>query len=283
MSRIQKLVKYGIPAYLAAAGGSYYFVKHIQQKKNQEKQGSVAVSDPSKYANRKAVFDSIADDYDKKINMDELVMGMKLLRWFLIARNAYGDVLEVSTGTGRNFKYYRWNDADNTGDKTEKQGVSSLTLSDASEPMLSVLTEHHRLKCTSGENNSNTSRCTDQKGHRVTLSCNRAENLPFNDNTFDTVVDTFGLCSVEDPAKALSEMLRVCKPGGKILLLEHGRSRYRYLANILDKNAKEHAAKWGCWWNRDLRSLILNTEGITHETFFSWHFDSTFYLVASKQ
>ena len=42
----------------------------------------------------------------------------------------------------------------------------------------------------------------------------------FPDQCFDTVVDTFGLCSYDDPVAVLKEMQRVCKPDGKILLLE---------------------------------------------------------------
>lgn len=47
-------------------------------------------------------------------------------------------------------------------------------------------------------------------------------------------VDTFGLCSFEDPAVALKEMQRCCRPGGKVLLLEHGRSSWGWLNTILD-------------------------------------------------
>lgn len=43
------------------------------------------------------------------------------------------------------------------------------------------------------------------------------------DDMFDFVVDTFGLCSFNDPVNVLREMARVAKPDGKILLLEHGK------------------------------------------------------------
>merc|ERR1712226_386540 len=77
------------------------------------------------------------------------------------------------------------------------------------------------------------------------------------DESFDTVVDTFGLCSYQDPVTVLREMTRVCKPDGKILLLEHGRSKsWTWISQFLDKNAAEHARNWGCIWNRDLDALL---------------------------
>lgn len=50
------------------------------------------------------------------------------------------------------------------------------------------------------------------------------EAIPFDDASFDTVVCTYTLCSVDDPAKVLSEMRRVLKPGGTLLYLEHGKA-----------------------------------------------------------
>lgn len=49
-----------------------------------------------------------------------------------------------------------------------------------------------------------------------------AENLPFADDSFDTVLATFTLCSVQDHAQSLTEARRVLKPGGKMLFCEHG-------------------------------------------------------------
>mmetsp|Transcript_18277 Transcript_18277/g.31267 ORF Transcript_18277/g.31267 Transcript_18277/m.31267 type:complete len:107 (+) Transcript_18277:152-472(+) len=48
--------------------------------------------------------------------------------------------------------------------------------------------------------------------------------LPFKDDKFDTVVDTFGLESCYDPEMALKEMKRVCRPGGHIILISRGLS-----------------------------------------------------------
>lgn len=50
----------------------------------------------------------------------------------------------------------------------------------------------------------------------------RTEKLPFGDASFDSVVSTFTLCSVEDEHQAMSEVYRVLRPGGKLLFLEHG-------------------------------------------------------------
>ncbi len=50
------------------------------------------------------------------------------------------------------------------------------------------------------------------------------ENISFRDASFDTVVCTFTLCSVDDPDQVMSEMRRILRPGGRLLFLEHGRT-----------------------------------------------------------
>ncbi len=53
------------------------------------------------------------------------------------------------------------------------------------------------------------------------------QDLPFPEQAFDTVVSTFLFCSVDNPTRGLEELHRVLKPGGRLLLLEHGASRGR--------------------------------------------------------
>lgn len=93
------------------------------------------------------------------------------------------------------------------------------------------------------------------KGASVTQS--PAENLPFADDSVDTVVFTLVLCTVPDPAAALAESARVLRPGGKLLFVEHVRSRNPDLARWQDRLEKP----WrfladGCHCNRDTVSLI---------------------------
>ncbi|WP_304166601.1 class I SAM-dependent methyltransferase [Phenylobacterium aquaticum] len=60
------------------------------------------------------------------------------------------------------------------------------------------------------------------QGLKVEVADGVAEDMPFADQAFDTVVCTFTLCSVHRPAAALAEARRVLKPGGRLLFCEHG-------------------------------------------------------------
>ena len=83
------------------------------------------------------------------------------------------------------------------------------------------------------------------------------ERLPFEDGTFDCVVSTFTLCSIEEVAQAVREVYRVLKAGGRFLFLEHGLSP--------DSNVQkwQHRLNWlqtrladGCHLNRDMPALV---------------------------
>ena len=108
-------------------------------------------------------------------------------------------------------------------------------------------------------------------------------HLPLPSDSFDTVVQTFGLCSLSDPLSALSEMKRVVKPHGNILLLEHGRSNtWNWLNVALDKTDKDHAEKWGCHWNRDILGLVKEA-GLQVEDVRTYHLGTTWAIVIRKE
>jgi len=112
-------------------------------------------------------------------------------------------ILEVGVGTGKNFSYYP------TG--------CEIVAIDFSGKMLQQAQRKSMVKAI-----------------KVDLQLMDAQQLAFADNSFDTVVATFVFCSVPDPLKGLQELYRVCKPGGKLVLLEHVLSSRPLLARIMN-------------------------------------------------
>ena len=109
----------------------------------------------------------------------------------------------------------------------------------------------------------------------------RPPRQPFEDARFDTVVDSFGLCSCEDPAAALAEMRRCCKPGGRVLLLEHGVSSFYPLALWQRHRLGRHVQKWGCYWDRDILGLV-GASGLKIVEQQRRHLGTTYVLSASR-
>lgn len=64
----------------------------------------------------------------------------------------------------------------------------------------------------------------ERKGWQADIREGVGEAIPFADDSFDTVVCTYTLCSVGDSAQVLREMRRILKPGGRLLFLEHGQA-----------------------------------------------------------
>ena len=73
-----------------------------------------------------------------------------------------------------------------------------------------------------------------------------AQDLAFEDDSFDTVISSLSTCTFPNPVAALREMDRVCKPNGTILLLEHGRSDVGAIAKLQDWRADAHYESMGC-------------------------------------
>jgi ubiquinone/menaquinone biosynthesis C-methylase UbiE len=93
---------------------------------------------------------------------------------------------------------------------------------------------------------------------QVTVVDGRAESLPVESGSFDAVVSTLVLCSVQDQAKTLAETHRVLKPGGHLVCFEHVGSANRAIRlgeRAFDAVIWSHAFG-GCHTSRDTRAAI---------------------------
>jgi ubiquinone/menaquinone biosynthesis C-methylase UbiE len=152
-----------------------------------------------------------------------------------VVAQAEGRVLEIGAGTGLNLPLY-----------------GPITHLDAIEP------DPHMLRRARAR--------AEGLGVPVTFHAIGAERLPFPDASFDTVVATFVLCTIPDPAAALREAMRVLRPGGRLLFAEHVRSTKAPVAAV--QRAIEPA--WtrlagGCHLTRDAAALIAASGAVDLE------------------
>jgi demethylmenaquinone methyltransferase / 2-methoxy-6-polyprenyl-1,4-benzoquinol methylase len=89
-----------------------------------------------------------------------------------------------------------------------------------------------------------------------------AEMLPFADNQFDCITIGFGLRNVTDKARALQSMYRVCKPGGKLLVLEFSTPTFPGLKPIYDAYSFHLLPKLGGWITNDADNYRYLVESI---------------------
>jgi ubiquinone/menaquinone biosynthesis C-methylase UbiE len=97
--------------------------------------------------------------------------------------------------------------------------------------------------------------------------------LTFADNTFDTVITSCVFCSVPDPIKGLKEIRRVCKNGGKIIMLEHMRSDKKVTGKFMDLINFIPLHIWGANINRrtigNLEKAGFDEEAIEYQDIWS--------------
>ncbi len=188
------------------------------------------------------IFDKHARMYEKRRN--KTTFDTKLRKKLLA--NASGDILELSVGTGTNFPLY--------------QNATSLTAVDFSQEMI---------------------RYAKAAVHEVPYKCTiikeDVEKLIFEANQFDTVVSTLSMCSYPHPDYVLDQMARWCKPGGQILLFEHGISSNKIAARLQKKLDPFLSEKIGCHVDRDILQLISNSS--LHINRVENHLMGTFHLI----
>lgn len=153
-------------------------------------------------------------------------LGMAKRRRQLLAR-ARGSVLEIGAGTGLNLRHY-------------SAGLEELVLLEPSEPMADRI---------------DLGRAPAEVPAKLVRA--PAEQLPFEDDSFDTVVSTLVLCTVSDPARSLAEVARVLKPGGRLLFCEHVEAGSRWRRAFQRRSARPWAAfADGCRCDRPTLATI---------------------------
>ena len=170
--------------------------------------------------------------YDRTLlpHLQDFACGMKPVRCQRekIVPLAHGRVLEVGIGTGLNLPFY---------DPSRVGHIVGL------DPALQMLRLARKRIA--------------QSGLDVELIGLSAEHIPHEDDSFDTVLTTYTLCTIPDPVAALLEMRRVLAPGGRLLFCEHGRAP--------DENVRRWQGRlqpyWqkiagGCHLDRDVPALL---------------------------
>lgn len=146
-------------------------------------------------------YDRVAKVYDIFDNaMDMMIPEERRKELF---EDLSGKVLEIGVGTGKNIMYY--------------PETVEMTAIDFSSKML------NKAKVKSAKLNK-----------KVNLILMDAQQMDFQDNTFDYIIATCVFCSVPDPIKGFLEMKRVLKPGGKIILIEHVISENKLLGILMN-------------------------------------------------
>jgi len=146
-----------------------------------------------------------------------------------IMKRVRGEVLEVGFGTGVNLSYY-------------PAQVKTLT---AIEPNAAV--RDHAVKR------------IEKSGRTVTLIARPIEKKQMlAEASFETILSTWSMCTIGDPAAAMKEIYRLLRPGGRFLFVEHGLSPDPDVATWQHRLSGV-TQKWGggCHLDRDIEKIVL--------------------------
>jgi len=147
--------------------------------------------------------------------------------------DAAGRTLEIGAGNGYNLPHYT-------------SAVTELVVTEPSPHMLKLL----RQQLTAGPPSVG----------RWELVRTGAEELPFADDSFDTVTGGYVHCTIPDPAAALAEIARVLKPGGRYLFIEHVRATGPVLGRVQDLIEPVHVyVAAGCHPDRRTEQVLRNS------------------------
>jgi SAM-dependent methyltransferase len=145
-----------------------------------------------------------------------------------IVPRASGTILEIGIGTGLNLPYY------------DPARVDRLIGLDPSERSWKLAGERARNLV-----------------FPVEFIGLPGEEIPLADDSVDTIVMTYSLCTIPDPIKALAGMARVLRPGGVLLFAEHGRAPDAAVRRWQDRLDRPWGAlAGGCHLNRDIPALL---------------------------
>lgn len=173
-----------------------------------------------------ATSNKTAQRYDRGMYPLERAGISKLRRW--LTAEAHGNTLEIGVGTGANIGLY--------------QPGTTVTAIDVEPERLETVARKAR-----------------QNGReRATiLTCANAQDLPFPNDAFDTVIGSLVFCSIEQPDRALAEIKRVLKPDGRLLLLEHVRGQTPFTRRMTDwLHPVWFALQGSCHLNRETASTV---------------------------
>lgn len=163
-------------------------------------------------------------------------LSLTRLRRHLLSE-AEGAVLEVGTGTGVNLSWY-----------PQDVAVTAIDLRPAH--LAAALSKYSQ----------------NPRGHLLSVACGNAQKLPFADQVFDSVIGTLVFCSIHEPLTALTEIRRVLRPGGRLLLLEHVRGLNPLAKKVTDwLHPVWFALQGECHLNRETAETVAAAGfSITH-------------------